>query len=255
MKKIILVGLFIFTPYIANAESDRLPEIDIPNDIAALKANQFDDGSKLTDKYVSLKLAKDEFETSEEYRARISKIVHSSHYFAKKISEINTDFVSYDADTKILSINLGLSTQHEYGIGNKPYYPAISLKTTINNTGSYIGSNAYGAKAKVIKATSIGRKLVFSSYNKEPLNIESPKISGSINIDQDRAKKIKNNLYLVIVGDPDISKVKTEKINLPPKLDFKYDIEDTTYLIPIDLKGLYLYSPDEEKMLLKLDLQ
>jgi hypothetical protein len=194
-------------------------------------------------------LKKGEFETTHEYEEKVASAVTNSVY-AFRLGNDNDMFSPdastihpYDADTQRLQIDLSTTHLNEYHVGDDR--AAFIIKTVSQDSGAYVGSNVFGA-SRLVKSYSVsqyGIALVnqsefgFSRYsdtdNDSPLSSER-RLHIQIVVPPERARKLKNNIGILILCKPTLYKSDITK-------EFKNGndliFEDFSY------EGATIYSP------------
>jgi hypothetical protein len=154
-------------------------------------------------------LKRDQFETEEEFRARIPKPVDTSKIYYFTADEGAS--VSYSIETSELTVMGGWAVKGE-DIGYHSYdmkdAPPLIIKTVLDDQGTYIASNLYGKEVEVKK--SHVHDYIFHITNpieirKGSFLIPSPDklreghvLSIRVKIDRDKAKSLSENLRIVI---------------------------------------------------------
>lgn len=134
---------------------------------------------------------KDEFETADAFAQRVAGEFSRSFGDTDKIVAVMpaSGFTSYNADRGQVTIDALLSYS---GTG----LAQVKLFDDLNETGRYVGSNAYGATAAVTRET-------FDQYYIDlPLSSRDPffRTSLTLAMPPDAAKSLKQNGVVIIVG-------------------------------------------------------
>lgn len=246
MKKMILTAALLITTGLAYADDfNILTSKPIDSDLNPL---QLDNGTKFTKAYGLLNAKKDEYETEEQYQSRMSKVDQAKYYFLGDLEQSN---VSYDAERQMFIVNKMTNSNTNYS----DYSSSLKFKlhTDMIEKGSYIGSNAYGAKAKITKADIVNRSLIVTIPYSRKSSLTY--IVGNAIVDPITAKKIRDKLKFLYVGQAKFSEVTMSKSHFSPTMDLALDGDSTNYSIKFKLEGLYLYDSSTNKVLAPLYIQ
>ena len=147
-------------------------------------------------------LKKEEFETTTDYEKKIIASVTDDIYALKLPDDkffYGLDIRPYNADTQKLPIKIRTTRHSEFVNRSSIIIKSIDKKT------SYIGSNAFGAKTKVLNYS--GEKYGIVLVNQEEFGIMDDKtietgnrtIDVEIEMTPEKSKKMKNNIGAIIL--------------------------------------------------------
>lgn len=187
---------------------------------------------------------KGEFETTGEYKKKLSSIAFNEIY-AFKIDDDYSQEISYDPDQQQLKLDLQTRTILD------PYYDKteiISIKKVGEKVHSYIGTNAFGAKRVIKKFTGVFYGVL---ANKEVHSVV-------INMPREEAKRHKNTLKVLL-----ICRVISDDIFVPVAFKGTYYYEPTfsspteisydARVINVELLELWVYNYKTGKILEKIE--
>jgi len=230
---------------------DKLP----PN----FKGNSFKKVYKLlTDK--KDKFTKGEYETTEDYNKRYSPMDLSSIYAFKLESELSgVKIGDYNADNKSLPVFI----KNFFGIVDIVYVggkesPNFLINYEINRMGSYIGSNAFGAKKEISKRTRTYYALAVDNHDaiKPDWKNWYDDLDLTLNVAElevQDAKNLKANLAVLVVCKAYDESMLThyDTRRGEPKIDYPYDDIINGYWINVKVLELWLYNYKSGKVYLK----
>ena len=139
---------------------------------------------------------KGEFETTAEYEDRVKAFQAQTYAFVRTEPEA---FV-YDADSETFTTRIySGSTDVHSKIGW--YFRAFDIHEKKLSESSYVGSNAFGAKALVTK-TKWKRTQIVTDDTEDILALNRDPIDLSLNVPRDRARAVKPNLRVALICSP-----------------------------------------------------
>ena len=219
---------------------------------------------------------KGEFETTPQYEARLAR-ADKSLYGALKLSsrlafvvptrETN-EFVgsmyplnlqtTYEADAETMNVKIGFDPFHN---GNDKYAEEIRsiIWNEVSRTdGSYLGSNAFGAKVKVEITTETTTGLAFdipsTLYHGKGLgdSIVPESRCASFHVSPQRAKQIKGNLRVLVITkliDPYI--VNTEEYE-EPTIEYPYERSKYYHYLKVNIEDMWIFDLVSGEVFVKL---
>lgn len=188
------------------------------------------------------KLKKGEFETSEEFTLRKNKAIDNIKKQMK--AKTGTEYIlyeyipksEYDADMEMLTIS-------------KPSFEYLEDDYKSKCYDSYIAENAFGAQVEVSKCNmkeilvelkifsdeylALHKKAYNNTYYVEPRSELPGSERKGIIIEKDKAKKLKDNIRLLIVADVDDTKTYIEKFYKRATYDEPYEGDKAYYSISL----------------------
>jgi hypothetical protein len=206
MKKMVLAALAacVLAPP-AMSQTKRVPAgrtaIDLTSESLQVGFSGYD-CSAIVKRLKTLNIAKDEFESSQEYFARTASLLQTPLFGdiagvdpMVLVAEGESLGARYDADTELLSVTLYLqpnvlNADKEQGLVAGQVIAELGTKSR-----SFIGTNGYGAKAKVTESTTTVCAVGFKNlgYGLAPYRFQV-KMAG------DKARVIKDRLRVAFVG-------------------------------------------------------
>lgn len=177
--------------------------------------------------------AKGEFETSAEYNQRLEKFKSELYAFVPNEPE-NFD---YDADTETFAAEIypGITDVHSR---SGWYFRPFDVHRTKLSEATYVGSNAFGAKALVTKTKSKLTQVVISE-TEDILHHSFDSIDISFKLPRDTARSVKPNLRIAFICSP-----KPEQFEPATPSDVKgatgYAISDATIDSPTESWTYYV---------------
>ncbi len=201
-------------------------------------------------------LQKNEFETQQEYQARIEKVKRSLNegiahqHFAgtyelpnsknMRVPPLDTSTtVSYDAETKKLTVHY---TKGKYSSGDK----RVLRSKYEGSTSHYIGSNAFGASVRVERTVSTSY-----CFQMKDIRLDDDVVFVA-NLDPKKAKAVSDKLALLFVfnvEDPYIDKDDYE--SRQAKFDNPYEESHTIHNIAVKPTEAWLFNYETGEILAK----
>jgi hypothetical protein len=176
---------------------------------------------------------KGEFETTAEYNERLEKFQSELYIFVPNEPES----FDYDADAETFSAKIYPSVTDVHSRIGWYFRPFDVHRTTLSES-TYVGSNAFGAKALVTKTKSKVTQVVVSE-TEDILRHSFDSINISFKLPRDRARSVKPNLRLAFICSP-----KAEQFEPATPSDAKgatgYDISEATLDSPTERWTYYV---------------
>jgi hypothetical protein len=188
--------------------------------------------------------ARGEFETSAAFRERLAASVTNAPFFAVDITNNCKDTeltcFTYDADKEEMTI----WTQDSY-----TYLFATMLSHSEVPTGSYVGSNAFGA-TKTIRKSNVVEYLIVPSkggiFDLGPFKLSMPPRTAA------QVKPRQRLLLIFSPGQDSTGAVSfTSRDHTEPKIDYPYDEQITYHVLVARAASLWLWDPVSAKVLYK----
>lgn len=230
---------------------DKLPPNYTGHDIAAIYAK--------VEKAVP---PKDEFESSQQYNARLKSLVMDEIY-AVKIEETGIVSLAYDADSQTMKATIKVRPVAFYENPNSPsLITGITTKKGREAVSSYIGQNNYGATRNVTK--SVGEdfnvaieKVPDSLVEDRPLSALMPTdLKLAFPLAPEKAREVKTKLGVLIVC----------KLKSPFRVYPDFNVTKPTFSDPTDslrmhkslyveLKGIWIFNTESGDVIKKFAVE
>lgn len=192
----------------------------------------------VSNKVRKLLLGKNEFETTDQYEARIDKAKESlGLYGFLSLNDVDAgeyEKVSYDADTQEWTAK----------IAGVYIESVVSITIMSGEKGSYIGQNAFGAKTRVSKreATRCMVKFIEDIDGLSNIILKFP-------MAMDEAKRIKGSVKILYIGSP--IKSTRDTSYWEPDINYPYSTKAEILFLDMRLKEIWLYNYKTGEILLK----
>ena len=226
---------------------------------------------------------KSEFETKAQYEERIKgnadrplfeKLRASSVFaFVVPSGKTATDDQglqsTYDADSQSMNIEIGFDSVASDGDFNAYYVEGVgSYSKTMRSLlwheeyhpqGSYVGSNAFGAKVKVEKGVGTKIGIAFDTATNpvyKPAGYDSPASPSprkvSFNVPLEEAKHLKGDLRLLVIATLVEPYTLTDQQHTAPTIDYSYDIDETYEYVKVQINDIWIFGQSTGKVYWKL---
>jgi hypothetical protein len=206
---------------------------------------------------------KDEYESKIDYTNRLKRELDDSIYtFAIDQSKVNfLNTVEYNADSQILSVRVGMFTSKPTSalldldletISSAKSYKRIQISSKYTSLNDYIGSNAFGHKVLVSKAS-------FDNYGLAVANQIKTDVLGTTitaKLSPGEARSLGKNVGIAL-----ICKLHTPEWSEPlayddythskPTIDSPTDVLSVDHLVVIDLYQIWIYDRDTGQIIKK----
>lgn len=289
MKKVIAITisfiiLFCFNTAIAKGKKEVIDNSPlIPFDINVEKLPPNFAGTDIVKLFSMLSkkapLKKEEFETTADYEKKITAAVTDDVYAFKLPDDkffYGLNICPYNADTQKLPIQIK-TTRHSEFVNRS----SIIIKS-IDKKSSYVGSNAFGAKTKVLNYS--GEKYGIVLVNQEEFGIMDDKTAASLSIETgnrtidieiemtpDKAKKLKDNIGAILLCKARLFKLNEKEkkwyiifegndlifkdfIAKEATFDHPSSFSYERYFINVEALSIWVYDIKNGEIILKKDL-
>lgn len=243
----VLLLVLLWQPAFGKDKASKTPKYDSkPFDLSLSQLPARYTGHNPVAVYAKAKnglVAKSEFETNDEYAARVKSATESLglYAFARLNNSDNIDEyaeeINYDAEAEAFTITIPLYSESNMVVFDTRYS---------EGKGSYIGQNAFGAKVRVSKRDATIYYVSFST------NLdEFSKISLKVPMPRDKAKQLKDSIKVLYIGSP--IQVKRDTGHWTPEVKDPYDTNATFYTLEMQLKQIWIYNFMTGQVLYKED--
>ncbi|WP_431858682.1 hypothetical protein [Azospirillum sp.] len=210
----------------------------------------------------TMNLKKDEFETTDTYRARLGQQMEKVNALLRsKIGEerivvsvpVVQHAMKYDADRGALTIGSFFSpveTGEAGGFPESVYRTVIVTDTLDRQVGGYVGENAYGAKRAVSK-TTVRQAGIAVSENSSSIDVRywpRKDYSLTLNMSADEARSAKANMRVLAVGRLREPYVVQGTYRHSPTIDMPMDTEVKSTAVNTALDCAIMYNPATKKV-------
>ena len=255
----------------------------VPFDLNAkqLKPNYIGhDLVRLADAFDNLKISKGKFETTAAYQGRIDALGKKTVYGYLKVGStfgcVLPRTLSYNADNQRLNAvftatDIMLESDRtsydipSLGVDDGLTYLALPGNREVNlKAGSYIGSNAFGAKTRVERYTMLRYLLLLRNPSDWGLNMTNrsrpsylPEVAGNTvklgaTVPPPEAKKVMPRLQVLAIFSTAHPFVRTIKSFHTATMDEPYEENGRTVYLGADVKAFWLYDSATGKVYAKL---
>jgi hypothetical protein len=218
------------------AAGGRIKEVDVNTVLKILRTGDF---------------KKKEFETSDEFKKRTASHVQQANKYATDgtlafFVPIPESHLKYDADTETMQIGREYSglIQTEFSLDGHFVAAARSSRTT----GTYVGSNAFGARKDVTRHEQSVVGIEFAGSDSS-LGWPDAFKPYSLAMSRSDAQKSKGALGIIFVGELIPPYYKRDRRRIPPKFDAPYDVEVNSEVIQMYVACAAIYNKAAGKVL------
>lgn len=179
---------------------------------------------------------KGEFETSEEFNARLEAVTESNMFKSFTIVFKPQNLrQEYDADKSKLTVAI---------LASDYTCPEICLKNNKKMTGTYIATNAYGAKIKVYKFDSSTIRLEVSTEKYKDTNFSSYNNMDTIVVfaDKEAAKKMKGKIALAYTVYPIPPFYEVQRHKYGPTFGDPTYVSSNEQIVTIEVKKIAIFN-------------
>jgi hypothetical protein len=214
-----------------------------------------------------LPTAKDEYETTADFEARVATARGSMPETVILPGTFNSKYLNYDADAGVLKVqayalrNINTDYSRVFGYGTS-YYDKVKYSTIGNRdavlfevqrtTGSYFATNAFGAKVTVRKIARLTHAIFEGeqgSYDEDLFLNQTPGVDaviGTVRMTIPEAQSLKASGKVAFVVKPKWPYYAEGVHHWEPKIDAPTDVDNLVQVIVGDIQcGLLLTSIDK----------
>jgi TonB family protein len=204
---------------------------------------------------------KSEFETTDQYAARMSAFRPSDWQYVFVLNPTANEFngkvgFSYDADGKTLTGTVELSSLMTALVDDPPYKDGFALRDDLRSAGQYVGSNAFGVKRVVTKLESTQYAIVVADntgvFKRREYAFEELIATVQLSASAIEAMALKANLGIALVCAVSPPRILETDHSAGATVTSPTELKQHTILVPVIPNELWLFDRRGGRVVAKL---
>lgn len=195
-----------------------------------------------------------EYETSEVYEGRLAawKNRSASLVYGFKALDVTSQ---YDADRQALSVT---TKSRGFPAGHADWF---AIKRSSKNLGSYVGTNAFGARVRISRMVEALYEMAPSDFTwfvsqtratEHPISYVDGEFSVALTCTVDQAKALRPYLSVLFVVSPTEPFYKTDEWSYPATFDLPISLTGTSRALVVSIKAIWVYNSRSGDILLRI---